>query len=755
MLLKTLLFISRVIADKLETEETMEGNMGIFYTEEKRLFHLQTVEASYVFQVMPTGHLTHLYYGKKLRHGDLSWLQVRQERSSFSPNPVPEDRTISFDTLPQEYPVYGTSDFRNPALQLKQANGSTVTEFLYTGHSIVRGKPQLEGLPQTYIEQEDEADTLIIQLEDAVAGIKLELSYTAYNHYNAITRSARITNTGAATSEILRALSASVDFPHADYEWLQLSGAWVREREMIRKPLTVGTQSVESRRGSSSHQQNPFAALLTPGATEVSGEVFGFSLVYSGSFVAAAEVDQFKTTRLSLGINPFEFGWQLTPGESFQTPEVVMVYSDQGLGGMSRSYHALYRERLARGKFRDQQRPILVNNWEATYFNFNADKIESIAAAGKELGIELFVLDDGWFGHRDSDNSSLGDWVVDKKKLPDGLDNLVKRVTDTGMQFGLWFEPEMISPDSELYKAHPDWCLHVPDRRRTEGRQQLVLDMSRKDVQDEIVRMITDILSSAPITYVKWDMNRNMTEIGSAQLPAERQKETAHRYMLGLYDVMERITSQFPDILFESCSGGGGRFDPGMLYYMPQTWTSDNTDAVSRLRIQYGTSLVYPVSAMASHISAVPNHQVERTTSLETRGNVAMSGNFGYELDLTKFTDEEKSVVAAQVELYKEIRELVQFGVFYRLLSPFEGNETAWMFVSPDGVDVAVFYFRVLAEPNAPLARLKLTGLDPDRDYALVNGDGVYSGDALMYAGISVGSKKGDFHSELHRFKRV
>jgi alpha-galactosidase len=729
--------------------------MGIFIDQDKQIFHLQTVSTSYVFQVLPSGYLAHLYYGKKLRAADLSWLLVRQERASFSPNPVPEDRSISFDTLPQEMPVYGTSDFRHPLLQCRLSNGSTVTEFTYQKHRVEQGKTGLPGLPATYVEEDHEAQTLIIELQDKDSGLRIELQYTAFEEYDAITRSMVILNESKESVELQRVLSASVDFPHADYEWLQLSGAWSRERDIVRRPLASGMQSVESRRGSSSHQQNPFAALLSPGSDEDHGEVFGFSLVYSGNFVAQAEVDQFRTTRFSIGINPFEFSWTLESGQSFQTPEVVMVYSAEGLGGMSRKYHNLYRERLARGKYRDAERPILVNNWEATYFQFNADKIEDIAKAGQDLGIELFVLDDGWFGHRDSDNSSLGDWVVDKNKLPNGLEDLVSRVTNQGMRFGLWFEPEMVSPDSDLYRNHPDWCLHVPDRRRTEGRQQLVLDFSRKDVQDEIVVMLSGILESAPITYVKWDMNRNMTEIGSALLPPERQQETAHRYMLGLYDVMERITSSFPDILFESCSGGGGRFDPGMLYYMPQTWTSDNTDAVARLRIQYGTSLVYPISSMGSHISAVPNHQVGRTTPLEMRGHVAMSGNFGYELDLTKFSDEEKEVVKQQISLYKEIRGLVQFGDFHRLLSPFEGNETAWMFVSRDGREVAVFYFRVLSESNAPLNRLKLKGLELDADYRRVGGSEIFGGDSLMYAGISVGAKPGDYHSEFFRFERV
>ncbi|MWV44440.1 alpha-galactosidase [Paenibacillus sp. HJL G12] len=729
--------------------------MGIHIDAKLQLFHLQTKGASYVFQILPSGYAAHLYYGKRLRAGDLSWLLVTQERCSFSPNPVPEDRSISLDTLPQELPVYGTSDYRHPLLQAKLDNGTTITEFKYVSYRMEQGKPRLDGLPSVYVERESEAETLVLHMQDKVSGLHVELIYTVLEEYDAITRSLRINNDSDTNVELLQALSASIDFPHMDYEWLQLSGAWTRERDIVRRPLAYGMQAVESRRGSSSHQQNPFAALLSPGTDEDHGEVYGFSLVYSGSFIAQAEVDQFRTTRLSIGINPFDFTWLLEPGESFQTPETVMVYSADGLGGMSRIYHKLYRERLARGQFRDKERPVLVNNWEATYFNFNAEKIESIAKAGQELGIELFVLDDGWFGHRDSDNSSLGDWVVDLNKMPEGLNDLVHRVNQLGMQFGLWFEPEMVSPDSDLYRKHPDWCLHVPERRRTEGRQQLILDFSRQDVRDEIVRMLSDVLSSAPITYVKWDMNRNMTEIGSALLPPQRQRETAHRYMLGLYEVMERITSSFPHILFESCSGGGGRFDPGMLHYMPQTWTSDNTDAIARLRIQYGTSLVYPVSSMGSHVSAVPNHQLNRTTSLDTRGLVAMSGNFGYELDLTRFSEEENEAVKKQVTLYKEIRGLVQFGLHYRLLSPFEGNETAWMFVAEDGSEAAVFYFRVLSESNAPLSRLKLKGLDPAADYSILGSEGIYSGDALMYAGISVGEKRGDFHGELIRLTRA
>lgn len=477
--------------------------------------------------------------------------------------------------------------------------------------------------------------------------------------------------------------------------------------------------------------------------------------MYSGSFLAQAEVDQYGISRVGIGIQPFNFQWLLEPGESFQAPEAVLVRSSEGLGGLSRTYHRLYRTRLCRGEFRDSKRPILINNWEATYFNFNADKIKEIAKAGKELGLELFVLDDGWFGKRDNDDSSLGDWVEDRRKLPEGLGKLGEDITAMGMEFGLWFEPEMVSPESDLYREHPDWCLHVPGHKSSLARQQLVLDLSRKDVCDYIVESVSSVLSSAPITYVKWDMNRNMTEIGSALLPAERQRETAHRYILGLYDVLERIVSRFPHILFESCSGGGGRFDPGMLYYMPQTWTSDDTDAVERLKIQYGTSIVYPASSMGAHVSAVPNHQVHRITPLETRGHVAMSGNFGYELDLTKLTEAEREDIRKQVSEYKELRMLIQYGDFYRLLSPFEGNETAWMFVSADKKEAFATYFQVLAGPNPPLRRLRLKGLDPAKSYKLELNGGVYRGDELMHFGLTIPQLEGDFRSLLFVLREV
>lgn len=729
--------------------------MGIVFDASNRVFHLQAKETSYLVHILNEGYLAHLYWGRRLNSVNVSNVLVLRGRSSFSPKPEPANRELSLDTLPQEYPGYGNSDMRSPAFQIQMENGSTVSVLKYKAHTISKGKPALHELPATYAEGEEEAETVALELFDEVIGLKVILYYTVFENLNVITRSVKFMNEGSQKLKLLRALSMSVDFGDDEYDFIHLHGEWGRERHMERRPLFTGTQSVESRRGASSHQHNPFIALARKDADEDHGDVYGFSLVYSGNFVAQTEVSQFKTARVSMGINPFDFSWLLNKGESFQTPETVMVYSPQGLGGMSRTYHKLYRTRLCRGQYRDQVRPVLVNNWEATYFDFNSEKLLEIAQVGKEIGIDLFVLDDGWFGKRNDDKSSLGDWFVNEEKIPEGLDGLVKKVNNLGLSFGLWFEPEMISPESNLYKAHPDWCLHVPDRSRTQGRNQLVLDFSREDVCEAITKMLADILSSAPIAYVKWDMNRSMTEIGSAQLPAERQRETGHRYILGLYKVMEAITSRFPHILFESCSGGGGRFDPGMLYYMPQTWTSDDTDAVERLKIQYGTSLVYPASTMGAHVSAVPNHQVGRITSLEMRGNVAMAGNLGYELDLTKLSEEEKDIVRKQTEFYKEIRHLVFFGEFYRLKSPFKGNETAWNFVSEDQTEVYAAYFAVLAVAAGPLARIKLKGLNPQMKYQLAGTEEVFDGAELMYAGLAIPRLKGDFQSLVWRFKAV
>lgn len=715
--------------------------MSIVYDTNQKSFHLTTKNTSYILQIHKEGYIAHVYFGRKLKNFNSSNLLTLSQRPYISNCPV------SLDSLLQEYPSYGTGDFRNPAYSIQLENGSTITDLRYESHTIVNGKPPLEGLPATYVEDDNEAQTLEITLFDSLIGLKVILSYTAFENYDAITRSVRYINTGNENLKLLRALSMSIDFNNSNYDFLHLHGSWGRERHIERTPLLIGTQLIESRRGASSHQQNPFISLLGQNANEEYGDVYGFNLIYSGSFLAQAEVDQFKTTRISLGINPFDFSWLLKPNESFQTPEVVMVYSSNGLGEMSRTYHKLYRERLCRGAYRDKIRPILVNNWEGTYFDFDAEKIENIGKVAQELGIELFVLDDGWFGKRNSDNCSLGDWVVDRKKLPNGLEDLAQRINNLDLGFGLWFEPEMVSPDSDLYRAHPDWCIHVLERYRTQARNQLILDLSREEVCDYIIDSLTSILSSVNISYIKWDMNRNMTEIGSPSLPPERQRETAHRYMLGLYKILEKLTTSFPNILFEGCSSGGGRFDGGILYYMPQIWTSDDSDAVERLKIQYGTSIVYPISTMGAHVSAVPNHQVHRITSLKMRGDVAMSGNFGYELDLTKFTDDEKETVKKQVESYKDLRELIQFGDMYRLLNPFAGNEASWIIVSEDKTEAFATYFRVLASPNEPIRKLHFKGLDPDKNYSITGMDGVLGGDELMYVGITISDLEGDYQS--------
>ncbi|MCL6456966.1 MAG: alpha-galactosidase [Gorillibacterium sp.] len=716
--------------------------MPIHYDQQNASFHLYSQQMSYVIEVV-NGYPVHAYWGKKLRQdSNLNKLAQFPQRASL-------------DRLPQEYPQYGSGDFRSPAYQLQLADGTRITELVYKAHRIFAGKLGLEGLPAVYTEADNEATTLELELTDGYSDLTVTLSYTIFAELNVLTRSVKLTNDGGSPVRLLRALSASVDIHAAEFEVVYLSGAWTREGQIERRPIGPGGTRIESRRGASGHALNPFLALVSPNTDEDQGEVYGFSLIYSGNFVAQAEVDPFQTTRVSIGINPFDFSWIVAPGESFQTPEAVLVYASAGLGEMSRTYHRLYRTRLCRGVHRDQQRPILVNNWEATYFDFTADKIEAIAEAGAELGIELFVLDDGWFGKRNDDTTSLGDWVVDLNKLPNGLTDLAERVNKLGLKFGLWVEPEMVSPDSDLYRAHPDWCLHVPGRRRSEARTQLVLDLSRQDVREYLFEALGKIFSTVPVAYVKWDMNRNMTEIGSAALPADQQAEVNHRNMLGLYELLERLVGSFPDILFESCSSGGGRFDPGMLYYMPQTWTSDNTDAMERLKIQYGLSLIYPVSTIGAHVSASPNHQVGRLTPLTTRGDVAMSGNFGYELDLTKFTDEEKAIVKTQVSLYKEIRPLVQTGDLYRLKNPFSGNHTSWMFVSENREDALVFYFRVMAEPNPARGTLQLKGLNPDLDYAREDVTEVMGGDRLMQAGIPIPELKGDFASTWFRLKAV
>ena len=728
--------------------------MAIVYDASSKTFNLSTSKTSYVLKVLDSNHVAHVYWGKKIKAKNLDYVLRSKNWGSFLTNTDNID-DFMLEMTPQEYPGYGSTDLRTPAVELQFSDGTSATDFRYESHNIYAGKNKLNNLPATYVEDENEAMTLELTLVDSLKNVKLILSYSVFEEFDAITRSVKIINESNEDVNINRVLSANVDFRDSDYELLQLSGAWARERHIIRKEIRSGSQSIESRRGSSSHAQNPFMALVRKDTTEQHGEVYGFSLIYSGNFLANVEVDMYENARAQIGINPFDFTWLLKSKEEFTAPEAVLVYSNEGLTGMSHIYNCLYGKRLCKGKYRDEVRPILINNWEATYFDFNETKIKEIAREATNLGMELFVLDDGWFGKRDDDNSSLGDWFVNEEKLKGGLNKLATEINKMGLQFGLWFEPEMVSPISELYKEHPDWCIHIPGRNRSEARRQLILDYSREDVCNYIIEKISEVLSSAPISYVKWDMNRNMSEIGSAKLPANRQREVAHRYILGLYKVLEEITTRFPDLLFESCSGGGGRFDPGMLYYMPQTWTSDNTDAIERLKIQFGTSMVYPNASIGCHVSAVPNHQVDRITPIETRGVVAMSGNFGYELDITKLPESEKEIIKEQVKLYKEIRETIQFGKCYRLSSPFENNDIAWMFISKDCEEIIVSFVRTLAKPNSKFISLKLVGLDESSKYEILGENIIVGGDELMNIGLNVPELKGDYQAKMWRLKKV
>lgn len=736
--------------------------INIFYNEKDKAFKLRANNTDYMMKVCEEGYLAHVYYGNKVPDEDLTYL-LRLDESPFTPATNDRDRASFMDTLPFEYPCFGLGDYRESAFKIMDADGMSTSDLRYVSHKMYEGKPKLEGLPATFATEESGCSTLEITMYDKYADIEVVLIYTAFDKLDVITRSAVITNKSEKPFKITRALSACVDFDTDKMDMITLNGSWARERAVERCRLHHGKQLVDSCRGESSHQNNPFVALCDNNADEDKGEVFGFNFVYSGNFYAQAEVTQHKKTRFLMGINPLDFEWLLEKGESFTCPEVVMVHSDEGIGKMSRTFHDLYRNNLIRGEYKDKRRPILINNWEATYFNFDTDKLIDIAKEASKLGIEMLVMDDGWFGHRDSDNSSLGDWFVYEKKLKGGLKYLVDEVNKLGMKFGIWFEPEMISPDSELYKAHPDWAIQIKGRPLTLCREQYVLDYSRKEVRDHVYGMMKKILDSANIEYIKWDMNRQLTEVGSATLPAERQRELWHRYVLGVYDLMDRLTTDYPHILLENCSGGGARFDPGMLYYSPQIWCSDDTDAIERLKIQHGTSMCYPCSAMGAHVSDCPNHTVGRNTPFKTRGHVAMVGTFGYELDVTRIPQEDRDAIPAQIEEFNKFNKLVRTGDHYRIGNMFEDNTwDAWEFVAKDKSEALFEFVQVLARPNERSRRIKLKGLEPEAYYYEESEpDKKISGAALMNAGINIAKMwngdglYGDFCSKILHFIKV
>lgn len=730
--------------------------MSISFHESTKVFTLNTKRSTYQCQVIDYGFLSHLYYGKRLTDDEITYHFVPMDRGfSGNPNDAGADRTFSADYLMQEYSSFGTGDYRSSAFSVTNTDGSNAADLRYQSHTIYAGKPKIKGLPAVYA-SEEEAQTLEILLKDKATGMEVLLQYSVLEELDIITRHAVIRNHTGETVKLNRALSCCLDFNTCNYDILTFYGRHPMERNLERTSVRHGKISIESVRGTSSHHHNPFMILCDKNADEQNGNCYGLALVYSGNFLAETEVDQAFQTRVVMGINPTGFSYTLADGEEFITPEVILAFSGEGFGMMSRNLHKTMRDHVCRGKYKHERRPILINNWEATYFDFDDEKLVQIAKDAAELGIEMLVMDDGWFGKRNDDNSGLGDWFVNEKKLKGGLDSLCRRINDLGLKMGIWFEPEMISEDSDLYRAHPDWALQIPGRKPVRSRNQLVLDMSRQDVRNYLFERLSDILSSANIEYVKWDMNRHLSDVWSAKLPPERQGEVYHRYVLGLYDLLERITSAFPDVLFEGCSGGGGRFDAGMLYYSPQIWCSDNTDAVERVKIQYGTSFAYPVSSMGAHVSACPNHQTGRTTPLETRAAVAYAGTFGYELDLTRISKEEKEMMKEQVAFFKKHYDTISYGDYYRLTNPFETPEyAAWQFVSEDGSKALLTYVQIRSQACPPVVYLKLQGLDETAYYQIEGSDRIYTGSALMYAGIPMPVMWGDYASRIFEIVKI
>lgn len=725
--------------------------MSVTFNEEKKIFRLDTEKSTYVMGVSPEGFLGHIYYGDRLFMEADNYL-LRMEEPPYTPSVNKREKSAFLDFFPMEYPTGGIGDYRESCLNIRNAAGNMGCELHYTGHEIYKGKKGLKGLPASFA-TEDEAETLEITLKDADLDLEVVLSYTAFEKENVITRSVRVQNQGKEDLRIEKILSACLDMDNENFSMLSLHGTWARERHIQTGELHYGKQVISSARGESSHQEHPFIALVTNGTEQENGKVYAMHFVYSGNFMAETELCQFDNLRMTMGINPEEFSWLLTPGEEFQAPEVVIVYSGNGLGAMTRSYHDFYRNHLIRSKFKYEKRPILINNWEATYFDFNTDKLLDIAREAKKCGIEMLVMDDGWFGKRNSDNCSLGDWKVNEEKITGGLKHLVDEVNKIGLQFGIWFEPEMISPDSDLYRAHPDWAIQIQGREATQSRNQYVLDLSRPEVRDYAYECVASVLRSANIAYVKWDMNRQLSDLGSSYLPKERQQELFHRYVLGVYELQERLVTEFPDLLLENCSGGGARFDPGMLYYSPQIWCSDNTDAVERLMIQEGSALIYPLSVIGAHVSDCPNHSVGRVTPFETRGHVALAGTFGYELDITKIPEEDRALIPEQTATYNKYRHLIQQGEYYRIASYRENHRyDCWALSSQDKKEVLVTYVQVLGVPNSHSRKVFLRGFDPKVTYRLEGTEETYTGEMLMKGGFLMKDFWGDFKSRLYHF---
>lgn len=720
--------------------------MAITFNETTRIFTLTTAHTTYQMQADAQGYLLHLYYGARTA-GEMDYLLNYGDRGfSGNPNSAGSDRTYSLDALPQEYPSLGTGDFRNYALNIENADGSQCCNPVYITHEIEAGKYTLKGLPFVRAE-ENEAETLKIILEDPVTKVELHLLYGVLEKEDIITRSVIIKNAGKAPVTVKKAQSACLDFLHGDYDLIKFYGRHAMERNMERMPVSHESTRIGSRRGTSSHQYNPGVILAGKNTNEDSGSCYGMLFVYSGNFLVEAEKDQYDQTRIQMGLTDELFAYPLEAGAEFIAPEVILSYTNKGLSRLSQQYHHCIMNHICQGKYVHANRPVLINSWEAAYFDFTGDTIVELAKEAKALGIDMVVMDDGWFGKRNDDNSSLGDWYVNEEKLGGTLTKLIERVNAEGVKFGIWIEPEMVSEDSDLYREHPEWAITIPGRKPVRSRNQLVLDFSRKEVRDEIFKRICAVLDQGNVEYIKWDMNRSLADIYAPNV--------TYDYVLGVYDFLEKLTNRYPDILIEGCSGGGGRFDAGMLYYTPQIWCSDNTDAINRTRIQYGTSFFYPVAAMGSHVSAVPNHQTGRVTSMHTRGVAAMSGTFGYELNPALLNAKEKAEIRAQLAQYREYQELIREGDYYRLSNPFQDNFAAWMVVSDDRSKALVSVIRLTAEANPPAAYVTLKGMEEDAFYREKTTGKVYPGAALMEAGILLPAAVSEYEAYQIELERV
>ncbi|KAH0792895.1 alpha-galactosidase [Histomonas meleagridis] len=724
--------------------------MKIVFDDKNNVFLIQTKNTTYGIAIVDGKYVGHLYYGKYLDSTDIRYL-LREDEPPFVPSSNKREKGGFLDSAPMEYPETGMGDFRETAFCVRNNSGHRCSELNYQGYEIIKGKPKLEGLPCTF-GTEDDSLTLKIFCKDSILGLKCTLLYSIFQDSDAIIRSVIITNEGQDPLYLEKVLSSCIDLDDQNFEVIGLFGSWARERYIQRNPLSYGRYVISSTKGKSSHQTNPFIALVTPSTTQTTGEVYSMNFVYSGNFIASVEKNEFNSVRLLMGIHPENFTWKLLPNDTFTSPEVVNVYSSKGLSKMTHIYHDLYRNHLIRSKYLHLRRPILINNWEATYFDFDETKLLNIAKEASELGIEMLVMDDGWFGKRNNDESSLGDWIVNENKIKGGLQPLINNINNVGLKFGIWVEPEMVSPNSDLYAKHPKWAIQIPQREITEIRSQYVLDMSNDDVINYLYEILSNLLRNYNISYMKWDMNRQLTTLGSYNLSSEQQNELSHRYVLGVYKLQEKIVTEFPNVLLENCSGGGGRFDPGMLYYSPQIWCSDNMDPIDRLCIQEGTALVYPVFTIGNHLSVCPNHCNGRITPFETRGDIALFGTFGYELDITKLSNNEKELIKVQINNYNKYNEIIRDGDYYRLESlDLNGFVDCCMFVSKDKRNALLIYVQVRAMANTKSRIVKLRGLKMDKVYVI--DDKEFNGRTLMAAGLRMPLMSGDFKSKIIEIK--